>query len=288
MTEVAFFSRFFAALLLILGAGLKTYQLSTVPDPSNYVLGSHLLTTLLVLVEIGVATWLLSGAKPRIAKWAALTLFSLFAVTAAAKWTAGETNCGCFGVIQIHPAIVFFVDAFVIVVLLDQCIRRARTDTKASGFKSSLVWVCGFIFAAFCIVSIQSLRTTSFNDLGLIETTNDFVILEPETWVGQQLPIIEYLKHVDKYALETCHLLFYYEDCPHCKQYIATCLETPETHPFVFVEVPPYKAPDQQNTDTVTWAKLDDRFKWFVEAPVELTIENGMVSQVRTRDQLEN
>ena len=65
-----------------------------------------------------LAAWLVTGARPRLAWAAALVTFLCFAGVTAARVVAGETSCGCFGLLEIDPRWVLGLDLAVIAALL--------------------------------------------------------------------------------------------------------------------------------------------------------------------------
>lgn len=81
----------------------------------------------------------------------------------------------------------------------------------------------------------------------------------------------------------------YHEHCEMCQQEIARMLKLkPKKESIAFVEVPPLNFSDIQrvNYRSILWTSLDDQLKWFVESPVQIRIVEGIVTQVKTRDQL--
>ena len=56
-----------------------------------------------LVLEIGLALWLLAGVFPQAARWLSLGAFGLFAVLSFTKGIAGEESCGCFGALRVNP-----------------------------------------------------------------------------------------------------------------------------------------------------------------------------------------
>jgi hypothetical protein len=90
-------------LLLLVAAALKAHQLATQPLPERDLLSSRWVLVLWVEAEIALSLWLLSGLVRRAGWAAALVCFSLFSVVTLHKALAGETSCGCFGVVEVSP-----------------------------------------------------------------------------------------------------------------------------------------------------------------------------------------
>ena len=48
--------------------------------------------------------------------------------------------------------------------------------------------------------------------------TSTYEVLEPETWIGKELPILEYIDIADQLKKGTWLILFYHHDCPDCRK----------------------------------------------------------------------
>lgn len=106
--------RFFAAILLVVAALGKAAELAFSSDSGWAPLPSYLLIQL-ELVLAWVLTRPDAGNRTR---FAAVALFSVFAVVGASRLLRSEDDCGCFGLIQIHPGIVIGMDIAVVFALL--------------------------------------------------------------------------------------------------------------------------------------------------------------------------
>ena len=51
--------------------------------------------------------------------------------------------------------------------------------------------------------------------------TSSYEVLEPETWVGEKLPILEYIDIGKSLKKGNWVVLFYHHDCPDCARAIA-------------------------------------------------------------------
>ncbi len=65
---------------------------------------------LLIMAELGLVTWLVSGWRRRLARGLAAVGFLGFTGVTMWKWSQGETSCGCFGPLAVHPAITGCID----------------------------------------------------------------------------------------------------------------------------------------------------------------------------------
>jgi hypothetical protein len=122
-----------------------------------------------------------------------------------------------------------------------------------------------------------------------IEEVNGLVILDPEDWIGQELPIRRYLQTPSEITDGEWTLLLYHHDCPDCQRAIPGYVRQAEQQvsqlgrsQILLVEVPPLgPASDYSPTEHT---HLDEGVEWFVQAPLELTLIDGEVINVRLID----
>jgi hypothetical protein len=106
------------AVLLLAAAILKSYDLATVTPVASALLGSRPLTIAWINLEALLSLWLLLGLYPRPTRRAAIALFSLFALFASVKASAGDDSCGCFGRLRTNPWFILAIDVLAVVALL--------------------------------------------------------------------------------------------------------------------------------------------------------------------------
>ena len=99
-------------LVLLTAAGLKAYGFGGVdPVARTGSFSSPGFQFFVILFEIGLGVWLLSGQQP-LASWlAVLVTFSVFAGISCYQGWIGQANCGCLGKkVTVNPWIMFGVD----------------------------------------------------------------------------------------------------------------------------------------------------------------------------------
>ena len=100
----AFIARAAVAILLIVAAALKAWELATsIPDKSSLSIAA-------ILVEAPLALWLLSGRNAAVSIRCALVLFFVFLGVNLTSVHHGTANCGCFGPILVSPLISAGID----------------------------------------------------------------------------------------------------------------------------------------------------------------------------------
>ncbi len=116
--------------------------------------------------------------------------------------------------------------------------------------------------------------------------TSGYEVLEPETWVGRELPILEHIDIGDQLKEGNWLVVLYHHDCPACTEAIpqieqmAQELEGNEDFlRFALVEVPPYGGKAIVNRSNIQIGKLEDSKEWFVTTPVVMIINNRVVLQ---------
>jgi hypothetical protein len=99
------------ALLLFFAAGAKAVAAIRGSEAKLILLAES-------ACEAALAAWLASGSRPRQSLRVAIGVFVLFAIVSATKLSLGSSSCGCFGVLQVPPAITYLLDLCIIILLL--------------------------------------------------------------------------------------------------------------------------------------------------------------------------
>ena len=65
-----------------------------------------------IVVEFAIGIWCLFFAKrhPIATIWCLVIIFLAFSTYQLSKLLSGHSSCGCFGALEVHPAIVFLLD----------------------------------------------------------------------------------------------------------------------------------------------------------------------------------
>ena len=124
-----------------------------------------------------------------------------------------------------------------------------------------------------------------------VHHSGDFVILEPDTWVGKRFPLLEYLDHGDELEVGQWLAVLYVFDCPPCRAHMPDYERMArgqdprgDGRRITLIEVPPY-APDQWDpvrADTRCHrVRLASEIEWFVQTPLEVWLRDGLVLSVR-------
>jgi len=207
-------------LLLLTAAILKGHELLTVPVANNDIWSYRPFLVFQVEFELALGIWLLSGVFKRFAWMVTLTCFGLFCCVTLYKGIAGAASCGCFGTVQVNPwitllavdlpatvALVLFRPrnmAFSISCFYELMLRIRRLIVRGLGQSTShfgliskrvlasLVTLQSVVMAVMVLTALGV--TTPILALNVPETvTSTYEVLEPETWIGKELPIRDHI-----------------------------------------------------------------------------------------------
>jgi hypothetical protein len=274
--------RWVVGLLLVFAAILKSVQFVT--EPAAALVTGRWLLSLEIGVELGVGLLALAGLYWRELRWIALLLFTCFATYSFYLAIGGAASCGCFGPLEVHPWWTFFLDLAVVLGLLFS-VRRDRAWTAAADAVAPRPTPNSagrpMITAAVVAVSVLGVallgrladhRTASAG--GFSALAGDLVILEPSEWVGKSLPI------ADSIDLDLSSgkwiVLLHRHDCPACQEALPRYEELASRAPVAFVEIPPYGESFAPHDGS--HVRLKDDREWFVQTPVEIQLQDGIVT----------
>ena len=216
-------------ILLLIASVLKGRQLLTEPVANNDIWSYRPLLILTVEFELALAIWLLSGLFKKAAWLAALLCFSAFSAVTLYKALTGAESCGCFGSVHVNPWITLFaIDLPAVTALsifrprlsfppaLSFLRKQESIKNLIKEFLSPLPSASRFAMTAFLAIAILGISAPilAFNEPPQI--TTHYEVLEPKTWVGKELPILEYIDIAESLKKGTWLVLLYHYDCPDC------------------------------------------------------------------------
>jgi hypothetical protein len=111
-------------------------------------------------------------------------------------------------------------------------------------------------------------------------SAGDLVVLEPEQWLGMPFPISEY---IDANLSEGAWIvLFHRHDCPDCQEATPQYERLAHSRRVALVEVPPY-GHELVGTGRARHARLRNDRNWFIQTPVEVQLNDGVVVSASTK-----
>jgi thiol-disulfide isomerase/thioredoxin len=115
--------------------------------------------------------------------------------------------------------------------------------------------------------------------------TSTYEVLEPQTWIGQELPILDHIDIAEQLRTGTWLILFYHRSCPDCAraipQYEQMARDLAGNEDFLriaLIAVPPYGRSPVSENSPCTLGRLADVKEWFVTTPVVALLAGGKVT----------
>jgi hypothetical protein len=234
------------------------------------------------------------------AAWpAAFACFSFFSVITLYRAATGAGSCGCFGSVHVNPWITLFAIDLPAVLALSLFrpkpvlpprilvrIRLRRSPVKAlvRQLIKPLPSAPRFAMTACLALVILGVTTPILALNEPARVTSSYEVLEPETWVGKELPILENIDIAETLRKGTWLVLLYHYDCPNCgwaiPMYEQMARELAGNEDFLriaLIAVPPYgRGPVSMNCPC-TLGKLDESKEWFVTTPATALMTDGQV-----------
>jgi hypothetical protein len=269
--------------LLLTAAMLKGYELLALPTANKDLWSYRPFLILQVELELILGLWLLSGLWKRLAWWISLLCFGLFCSITLYKAMTGADSCGCFGLIHVNPWMTLWAIDVPAVLLLALFRPQKRTTVQMQ----PPVCQRGYVFS----MSMLLLALVSVTAAGLIQyepqkVTATFEVLEPQTWTGQTLPILEHVDVADKLKQGNWLIMLFHHDCPDCAEALPQFQEiadnfvgNEEVLQLALIEIPPYGYQAMPQASTYLLGHLDESKKWMVVTPAVLLATEGMVQQ---------
>ena len=229
--------------------------------------------------------------------------FSAFSAVTLYKALTGADSCGCFGSVHVNPWITLFaIDLPAVITLsifrpefslppalsfpLTLSFLRKQESIKnlIKEFLSPLPSASRFAMTAFLAIAILG---TSAPILALNEPpqiTTHYEVLEPKTWVGTELPILEHIDIAESLKKGTWLVLLYHYDCPECawaipmyEQMARGLAGNEDFLQIALIAVPPYgRGPVSENCP-YTLGHLAGTKEWFVTTPAVALLTDGKV-----------
>jgi hypothetical protein len=260
---------------------LKVYQAASEPPLKTDWVSNQNFQLVVVQWELFLGLVLLTGVVPRAARLAALTTFATFAIYNVYQIYSREETCGCFGKLSIDPMYTFWFDVAAVVAL-----GLWQPESNRPGiFSSRFAGVLAVYLAAGAGagMGVGGMLTSTLDKQGKLSGTGKYVLLEPQLWVGNRLPLLDYIDIGDQLAKGEWIVVFYRHNCPRCKsampRYRRNAQHMVQDHSrarFALVEMAPYGDLGLP-TDPCVCGKLSDAKRWAIDAPIELQMKDGRV-----------
>jgi len=232
-----------------------------------------------------------------------LLCFSAFSAITLYKALTGADSCGCFGSVHINPWITLFtIDLPAVLALsifrpefslppalsfpLTLSFLRKQESIKdlLKEFLTPLPSAPRFAMIAFLMIAILGVSAPILALNEPPQVTSRYEVLEPKTWLGKELPILDHIDIAESLKKGTWLVLLYHYDCPDCAwaipMYEQMARELEGNEDFLriaLIAVPPYgHAPVSENSPC-TLGRLAETKEWFVTTPAVALLTDGKV-----------
>ena len=157
------------------------------------------------------------------------------------------------------------------------------------GRGARLRWVFGLFVAAGLPggLAMATYRPAVLDDSGDIFGDSQFVVLEPEKWIGQRFPLLKYIDISDQLTEGQWIVVLYRHDCPHCRELLAEFERLsggwaldPLAPRVALIEMAPYEDGDESIVSRgvpPVLGHLKDTRAWFGATPIRLLLKEGVV-----------
>jgi len=271
------------AILLLAAAGLKAYELIRWPVHTHLI--SHGARIAEILCEMFLGLWLLSGVHVRLARIIALTAFGAFSAVSLYHVLHGDYSCGCFGPVKVNPWWTLALDLAVMAALLA---FRPRIAAHTAS-RPRLAIAMGACLAAASGLAVAALhRPAAVADDGIVIAGSGLVVLEPEKWRSKQFTLAAHIDTGAKLSRGKWIAVLYHYDCEHCRRVLPEYerMARDQGIQVALISIPPHGPPQESPVPLDTHClvgRLDETREWFVEAPVEIKLQDGIVVEGGTR-----
>lgn len=265
---------FLFAVILLSAASLKAQTLlnTGVGHAADRMSFQNAFAALAILIEVCLAFWLLTGAAALWARRAAIALLTLFVGFAGWSLLKGESDCGCFGALRVHPGWTLGLDA----VLLAGFLFSTRTAPAPSQWS----WQGLFRAAMLTITIPAAVLSLPLNR----HASANFVVLDAKSLIGQRLPLINYID--DPEAREDIArgektAVIFSRGCETCRAYLQS-LETQQPRlADDNVQLIDIGSDDTPPFDSrFRTLRLREAVEYVSDVPLRLHLDDGIVESV--------
>jgi len=237
----------------------------------------------------------------RLARPAAVAILGLFLPILVADMFLGATTCGCFGSVQLHPALTLIADGALLAAIL-LAGRRSRSlrlvpELAMSRVILAILWVLASFALSF---GWPMAAAAPAGEAGAAPGPTAAAVQPPHyylpdysDWLGRRWDGIDLNRWIQGSAVPSgggVHfVLFYRKDCEHCHELMevyfndgprwpTTMVAVPEREGFPTVGVQPMACPGCQK------AELPAGCDWFLQTPMLVKLVDGVVTCVAEED----
>jgi hypothetical protein len=222
-----------------------------------------------------------------------LFTFVVFVVVSTYFGLTNAASCGCFGGIQVNPWIVVGLDCALAMLLCRWNPDRAGGIAERQS-ALRLLTMAVILVSVLATPFLAALSYGRLREFASVSNSADPVMLDPETWIGDQFPLLQDLGIGRQLANGSWVVVLYHHDCSDCQavlpRYQALASDpryVPQAFRVALIEMPPYDVTHQSIGLSIERGRLSDKKDWFVRAPAEILLRDGQVVDARTGQDVE-
>jgi hypothetical protein len=280
----------FPACVLVAAGGLKVWSLVKTPAIELMIAESWALTAGVAISEVALASWLLSGLCRKWAATSAVMLFSVFAMVSLFKGIGGQSECGCFGHISVSPWISLLVSAVSIGCLF---LWRSSQNSMLAGngrnpkVAQAVILGAGLLACVSLFFIIDRFRPVVFaKSVSNGAASGRVVVVDPVSWPGKPFPMSANIVDGERLKTGTYTLVFFNSECSLCHRLLSSIELIEEKGEIILVEVPPWPKYGFGEFTGRKQLRLDNSCDWFIEIPVVVNVDEGLVETVWNREEI--
>jgi hypothetical protein len=281
--------RLVVAIILLVAAMLKAYQLATTPSLGEGLLHARWFNIFVVEFELFFGIWLFFGMLPRLTWIATTGLFATFFGVTFYEAVTGKISCNCFGNFSLNPWITMIFDLFIIVLLVYFRPNKSNIE-KWKGifsqyYRQFILFIGIYVLLGSVVYGWIIQRTYErLEYIGQVLESN-VVQIEPGLWIGKEFPLRDYVVNGQEILRGKWILLFSRPGCNDCKTIKTKLLENEDQNTMLAFLDTTAMVTNNSKINTKNF-RLALEINWVVETPIIVELSEGIVQDVQTREQL--
>lgn len=181
---------------------------------------------------------------------------------------------------EIPPWWMLGLDSVVLVVLLVARPNKVISPLRSPRWRWLLIVAVYLLAAVAAGWSMLSYQPALLSGDGIIVGSGNTVVLEPVAWIDKPFPLLEFVETDAELTGGSWRVVLYHHDCPDCQAKLDALRNEATGERILLLEIPPYGSAADDAWTEFTRGRLGDDWDWFVETPVELWLEKGVVREV--------
>jgi hypothetical protein len=265
--------------------------LATTPTLGEGLLHARWFNIFVVEFELFFGIWLIFGMLPKLTWLMSIGLFFLVSIISFHKAVSGETSCGCFGNVTVNPWITMTFDLCVVVLLV--CLRFNKKYPEKLDREFFYQYNLRLIlWAGICVLLgssaygwITQKTYERLENIGQVLESN-IVQLEPESWIGREFPLRDYVIDGQKMMRGKWIIMFSRHGCSDCETIKTKLLKNKDQNIMLaFLDITAMAATNNSPIIAQNF-QIVPEINWIMATPVIIELSEGIVQNVQKREYL--